>query len=101
MRSFFSLALAALLATSARAEVAAIRLGEARSTADGFGAELEDELRFLHHGDPALLHAVPRADSLGYRTIIGKFTSLRSQNLGVDPADAALAFLQERPAAWP
>lgn len=57
-------------------KLTAIRLGADRGPAVRGGYSLNDRLRSLHTGEPALLHAVPRADQAGFRTIIGRFPAL-------------------------
>lgn len=57
-------------------QLSAIRLGVDRGPVVPGGQSLNDRLRSLHTGEPALLHAVPRADKAGFRTVIGRFPAL-------------------------
>jgi Fungalysin/Thermolysin Propeptide Motif len=67
----------------------AVRLGELREATTG--NEHYEHLRIIHLGEPTLLHAVPRADGTGYRTVIGKFLS-PSSGIGEHLQNAAVEF---------
>ncbi|MCK6533156.1 MAG: hypothetical protein L6Q84_09300 [Polyangiaceae bacterium] len=63
-------------ATEEAPKLTAIRLGLDRGHLVQDGQSLNARLRALHVGEPALLHAVPRADQAGFRTVIGRFPAL-------------------------